>query len=592
MVEQLIKLRRELENAAHGQAGKLVDEFSALHGKAKQTVWRWLGAHAGYKPKRKKRSDAGSTKVPEETVLFIGASKNLGVRQNGKATKPTAVAMNIADANGLEVNASASTINRILRQRRMDTQRQAVARNHIHLRAECPNAVHQIDPSLCLIYYMGGKQRVMTEAEFNKNKPVAMERVKLKVWRYTRYDRASAAIDVRYYEAAGENQRSLFDFLLWTWSEQQHRLSHGVPKMLLWDKGSANVSTGIKNLLDAMGVAHEAHATHHAWVKGGVEKSNHIVETHFESRLRDQPVDSVEELNASAALWVRDYNANAIKFVDSRIQRFDGQKHVRDDLWQLILRYPGALIKMPERRVCSYFLTGKDDKRQVRNGLITFVHPEIGKSRTYDLAQWAEFYSQKDWIKVTPLLLQDGAIRAEIEILGKEPLTVQVLPVKDFDAFGDMQSAALIGEERRRAAHTVAEQSATRLAETAYAGANLEEAEENLRKNVRPFQHFNDGKGVVAHTHLGQEALPPRVVPKGRELDIATRETELQRLTPVQMAAWVHGRIGEDWRPEMYAELQRRFPQGATEPELEEVLADLRAGRSAAGRAKLTVIGG
>ncbi|MDR2924962.1 MAG: transposase family protein [Azoarcus sp.] len=94
----------------------------------------------------------------------------------------------------------------------------------------------------------------MREEAFNKNKPANYARVKLKVWRYVRYDHASGSIDVRYYEAEGENQAALFDFLLWTWGKQQSRLSHGIPKILLWDKGSANTSHGIRNLLDALGV--------------------------------------------------------------------------------------------------------------------------------------------------------------------------------------------------------------------------------------------------------------------------------------------------------------------------------------------------
>lgn len=597
MMEHLLILRRQLEAAAHGQGGKLIDDFSALHGRSKQTVWRWLGTFAGYQTGRKKRTDAGTTKLPEESLVFIAASKNLSVRANGKATKPTCVAMNIADANGLEVNVGASQINRILRRRKLDTKSQANARNHTQMRSLYPNHVHQIDPSLCLIYYVGKRQLMMTEAEFNKNKPAAMDKVKLKVWRYVRYDHASGSLDVRYFEAAGENQRSLFEFLLWTWGEQPQRLSYGIPKLLLWDKGSANTSAGIKRLLDALGVRHETHATHHAWVKGGVENGNRIVEMHFESRLRDQPVNCVEELNASAELWVRDYNANAIKHVDSRVQRESGEKLVRDELWQMILRTPNALIKLPERKVCAWFLTGVETTRQVRNGLITYVHPELEGSRTYDLSQWAEFYSQKDKVKVSPLLLAEGEIRVEIEQLGKEPLVVQVGPVKDFDSFGRMMSGVVIGEEMRSAKHTLAEQAAKDIAKAAYGDVNLDEAEDMLRKNVRPFQQFNDGKGVVAHSHLGQGELPKRLLPTAKELDTPAvaaamgNKLELSRMSSVVMMRWMADRLGSEWdAATMNPELQRRFPDGATEDDLKLVLADLAAGRTASGKARLQAV--
>ena len=81
------------------------------------------------------------------------------------------------------------------------------ARTTTELRSLHPNHVHQIDPSLCLLYYTpGGKQHLMTESKFYKNKLDAYAKVKLKCWRYVRYDHASGVVDVRYYEAEGENQ--------------------------------------------------------------------------------------------------------------------------------------------------------------------------------------------------------------------------------------------------------------------------------------------------------------------------------------------------------------------------------------------------
>lgn len=595
MMQLLFSLRQQLESAKHGQVGRLVHDFADQHGRSYQTVWRWLGRFAGYQSGRKRRSDAGTTKINEDALLFIAASKNLSVRANGKATKPTGVAANIADANGMAINVSLSTINRQLKQRRLDTKTQANARNHIQMRSLYPNHVHQIDPSLCLIYYVGKKQMVMTEAEFNKNKPTAMEKVKLKVWRYTRWDHASGCIDARYYEAAGENWNSLFEFLMYTWGEQPNRLCYGVPKNLIWDKGSANTSTPVVRFLDALCVNHETHATHHAWAKGGVENANRIVEMHFESRLRDQPVNSVDELNASVALWVRDYNANAIKFVDSRVKRASGERLVRDDLWQLILRTPEALVRLPERKVCQWFLTGREVTRKIVDNMISYAHPELGKSAKYDLRQWAEFYSQKDKVKVEPLLLSKGAVRIEIEQMGKAPLIVQVEPVQAFDAFGHALSAHVFGEGFVRAPRTVAEVSAEAIAQMAY-GVNTEEAEDLLRKNAKPFQQFNEGKGIISHTHLGKGELPTRILPQASEInrpeleEAKVRDVAFPRKNHAQMALYLRGHLRDDWDAAMLPDLQKRFPDGATEQDLDQVLADLRAGRSTSGKAKLQAV--
>ncbi|MEQ0902912.1 integrase, partial [Pseudomonas aeruginosa] len=135
------------------------------------------------------------------------------------------------------------------------------------LRAPHPNYLHEVDPSLCLLYYLKGRQHIMREREFYKNKLENFAKVKLKVWRYVLYDRASGALVTWYCESAGESQHALFEFLMYAWGKQEGRLIHGVPKFLLWDKGSANTSNAIKNLLDHLEVEPLEHAAGNARAK-------------------------------------------------------------------------------------------------------------------------------------------------------------------------------------------------------------------------------------------------------------------------------------------------------------------------------------
>jgi hypothetical protein len=319
-VEALFGLKQALATAAHGTAGAIKAAFCTTWGVALPTVHRHLISECGYETARKTRSDKGSSVVSEDTVQLIAALK----RGNGKAIMPTGVAMNVADTNGHTIVVGAPRINALLRERHLTASALAQPRDTGRMRSLYPNHVHQIDPSLCVVYYLGGKQSIMDAASFNKNKLENYAKVKLKVWRYVRYDHFSGSLDIRYFEAAGENQASMFDFLQHTWGKQAHRVSHGVPQRLLWDKGSANTSAAVRSLLDALGVQHETHATGHAWAKGGVEVGNNIVETHFESRLKIEPVDNIAQLNTASERWVRDYNAGVIKHVDSRIVRDDG----------------------------------------------------------------------------------------------------------------------------------------------------------------------------------------------------------------------------------------------------------------------------
>jgi hypothetical protein len=570
LLQELFTLRDRIAAAPHGGATDLVHQFASLIGKNPSTVYTWLRVHAGYKTERKKRADAGSTALPRETLHFIAAAKREGIRGNGKATLPTAVAMNIAHTNGIEVPVSEGRINALLRANRMDTKAQLAARNHITLRSLYPNHMHQIDPSLCLIYYTPKGQAIMRDEEFYKNKPASMDKVRLKVWRYVRYDHASGSIDVRYFEAAGENQQSLFEFLLYTWAQQPQRVSHGVPRLLLWDKGSANTSFAIRNLLDALGVEHETHAVGHSWGKGGVEQGNNLVETHFESRLRFEPVESVAQLNDAAAAWVRDYNANAIEHVDCRLTRASGQPMVRDELWQLIMRHPDALVQLPPREVCQWFMAGQELTRKVRDLSISFAHPELGRSARYDLKPWAEFLGNGQTVRVTPLLMQQGALRVEIEVLGKESLLVQVTPESDFDAYGRPLSAPVAGEEYARAPATASERAASTLSAAAWGdGTSVDDAEKKRAEQARPFGHLNSGRGIVAHSHLGKADQPHRLLPAAGEVQTLEVQSLHRQVPAVQIMLTVpeavrsiRDRLGDAAPADLYAQISSAFPAG------------------------------
>jgi hypothetical protein len=584
----LVALRDRLTAAPHGERRTMVEAYAANTGRSTGTVYNWLRDHANYDSGRKRRSDAGSSRLSGETLELIAAMRQEGLRQNGKQTLPLGVALNVADINGAEINVSQSQVARLLRQRRMDTVTVGASRTTGELRSEFANHVHQIDPSLCLLYYMGGRQHLMTEQKFYKNKQENYAKIKLKVWRQVRWDHFSGVLDVRYFESAGESQAMLFEFLMWTWSKQEGRLNHGVPKLLLWDKGSANTSHGIQNLLDALGVQHETHAQGHSWAKGGVENANNIVETQFESRLRFEPVESIAELNAAALSWARDWNANLIKHVDSRLVRASGTPMVRDDLWSLILRTPGALIELPSREVCQWFMAGREKERQVNNLAISFAHPELGRAARYDLRAWAEFVHNRQKLNVTPLLLRDGLLRVEIPRAGAEALVVEVQPVRDFDEAGRNMAAQMIGEGYTRMPESASEAIARRLAIAAYGDGTTVDGAETLReKNARPFAHLNDGKGLTAHSHLGETELPARLLPVAGEVATdavraagrAVRDVQLEPLNHVQAATRLRALVGSSWTAEHFAWLAQRYPGGVQEDALDSIAAEINSGR-------------
>lgn len=586
----------EQMNATTGRGrGQLIRSFLAQHPgwTNEQAVYKGLKG-VGWESGRKRRADAGTTRVSDALVDFVAASKRQGMKANGIGIQPTPVALNIAAANGMEVPVSVSTVNRVLRDRRMDNKSQAQARNHQHMRYEHPNSDHQIDPSLCVVYYVGGRQVIMEAEKFYKNKPDALCKVLFKTWRYVRWDGYSSTVDVRYYQAAGETQENLFEFLLYTWGRQPGRLSYGVPKRLYWDKGSANMAHGVRRFLNAMGVAWEAHATHHAWAKGGVEGGgNRLVEMQFESRLRTEPVNSIEELNAAAAAWQRDYSANALAHIDARVRRDDGQRYVRDDLWNHIAQVPGALVELPSREVCERFLRGRDETRQIRDNRITFVHPRSGQKETYDLTGYADHYSNGDKVEVSPLLLGDCVLNVKFApAMGRAPVQADVAPLREFDSAGRAMANTLFAHERRTAPLTLAGKAAQHLAGVTWGeGTTLDEAEKRKQKGDRPFGHMNDGRGLIAHSHMGKKELPTRLLPAA-STDLADRlaaqrpEMAERKLSYFEAAAEL-ARRGLEMTPERNAQVRAWYPDGGV-PEAE--LEDLQ--RRLTVRATLRVVGG
>lgn len=563
-VQCLFALKAQVELAPHGGKRSLVEGFAKQYAKSPQVVYEYLRRECGFDAGRKRRADSGKSRINNDTLDFIASAKRESIRGNKKAIMPTCVAMNIADANGLEVNMSETSINRLLRERGLSHATLAEPRDHIRLRSLHPNHVHQIDPSVCVIYYMNGRQHIMDERDFNKNKPQNYVKIKLKVWRYVRYDHASGALDVRYYEAAGEDQHSMFEFLQWTWGQQKNRLAHGVPKRLIWDKGSANTSKAIQGLLDALGVMHETHATGHAWVKGGVEVTNNIVETHFESRLKLEPVETIEQLNNAVERWVRDYNANAIKFVDSRVIRDDGVPRSRDDLWHTIAA--GELIAMPADNICRFFFHGAAQSRKIVNQQISFKHPELARPAIYKLDNWAQHFGKGERVQLLPLLGKGGAVRIQIERLAQAPLLIEVEPMTQFDDFGRDASAQVLGEGYSRAADSATMLSSKRLNELTYGARDIDEADKLRTTNVRPFANANDGKGMTAHGHLGDRVLPVRLpravgdVQTPQLMDAHSSSVESAPIPLVQLASALRKHLDTDYSKDTYAWLKAQFP--------------------------------
>lgn len=273
MTERLSEIAREAEKRGRGGKTAYLKQQAAALGISLATLHRKLEAVV-LKPTRKRRSDAGKSALSYQDAVAISSLVMEAMRKNGKRLTTVAAAVDILRANGdiaaERVNEetgevfklSTSTIVRALREYKLHPDQLLAPEPVTRMKSEHPNQWWQIDPSLCVLYYLprNGADtglRVAGYEEFYKNKPGNLKKIELdRVWRYTGTDHTSGTICVRYY-FGGETSANLCDFFIFMMQAKQDTGKdpfRGVPKNVMLDPGSANTSASFKNLCKALDV--------------------------------------------------------------------------------------------------------------------------------------------------------------------------------------------------------------------------------------------------------------------------------------------------------------------------------------------------
>jgi hypothetical protein len=572
MMDEVRTLARRLDAAAHGEAGRIVGEFAKLTGWSRAKIYNRLRS-IGWSSGRKPRADKGTTRQDLGALQDISFTIRNGVRDNGKATMFTPNAVSMLSQNGRSFTVSNSRINKLLRNHQMHLAAQRKDTPHQQLKSLHPNHVHQADPSLCLLYYMpDGKQYIMEDSEFYKNKLEKIAQIKLKVWRYVLTDHYSASIVVRYYEAKGETQANLYDFLLYAWAKREGRLIHGVPRILLWDKGSANTAGAIKNALASLDVEPIEHKAKNARAKGSVENANNLVECLFESRLAYEPVENVDQLNAAAEAWANAYNANTIPNYDSRLKRkYMSEPKARYAIWQTIRKE--QLRILPDIDVCRGLLSGTEQERQVTRDLqISFKHPVSKQREHYDVAHIPGIYIGAK-LRVSPRIYGNNEVVATFPDYQGEDRHYLLQPIEVDRFSGFAANAPVIGEEFRSRPHTVVEEAAKAADARAFPDMNAEKIEKAKARGDTPFG------GLDAHSHLHHVTGPTFMDRPGERLTVPDRlQVEVKPLDHIELKMRLRALLGRPVTPEENKDLRAWYPEGVLEEHL-QLVADRLQGK-------------
>jgi hypothetical protein len=223
----LVSFGQRLAEAKYGTKANILQEAMEFFGWSRDTFYRNL-EKLGFDSGRKRRKDAGTTSQCEKSLHTLAAVTKQSARANGKTLTETTDAISILGENGHKF-LSPSRVNSLLRQRKLTAKQTKRATSYGEIRTLYPNHLHEVDASLCVLYYppntkKGIKKgmRIQSHTSFDehyKNKPEKLEKIKrYRVWRYVMVDHYSGLISVRYYECSGENQQALYDFMIWAYT--------------------------------------------------------------------------------------------------------------------------------------------------------------------------------------------------------------------------------------------------------------------------------------------------------------------------------------------------------------------------------------
>jgi hypothetical protein len=581
-IQQLIAIADAAQAAPHGEKEAIYQRACDSLGKSRATLMAHLKRVAVRCP-RKRRADAGRVELIREEADVISAYLMEGYRKNNRKITSLKEAVAVLRANDAILAGcidpdsgeirylSESAIARGLKTYGLHPDQLRQATPHTRLRSLHPNHVWQVDASVCVVYYLpdGVAMTELDQAVHYKNKPENLKAIEqFRVIRYVLSDHASGLIRYRYYPHAESGEHTV-RFLAWAMADKAgNDPFRGAPFIVMVDPGATSGGL-VRRFCERMGIELIVNKSRNARAKGQVEKANHIVETTFEQAIRymAQRPRNFDEINRLAENFQVTWNATA---VHSRHNK------TRFAVWMTIK--PDQLRTVPSADVLLSLATEEPIKRQVQGDLTVSF-----KNRTWDVKDVPGVLVKGDVFVHWHPFMADTAMAVVWGEDGREQHIA--LPEKKKNDLGFFEDAAIIGQEHKAKPDTVADTNRKRIAQIAAGTATVEEAEKKRSKT--DYTPFNGQIDPFAHM---PKEVPTMLKQRGTELGVNAPAVELIRMTLVQMAKWLQGRLGEAYEPAMLADLQKRFPAGATEPELEEVLTDIRAGRSAAGRAKLQAV--
>jgi hypothetical protein len=360
-----------LRGLAPKEAAQKTKELAAHYGVTPASINRYAAAR-GIRF-RKERKTKGQSSASREILLNASTLMLTSRRKSNEIPLPACDAKMILDDSGIETG-GVSTHRFIARLREENISAKAMLKPapHQRLLSKHPNHVWQFDVTNCLQYFLDNKGlgERDTEMTMYKNKIVKTAKaIKQELLRYAVVDHCSGAFYFKYFYATGERAMDGSDFLFRamrpkddlikkTWNGQsasklgKYRM-HGVPFILVTDRGSIVAAKSNQALFDALRIDLQTHMPGNPRAKGAIEGLMKYI-NRFEARLKFQRPADLNELNRWALDWCI-YANGAIKMRDvaprSVLWSYITAEQLRlcpeEDLYRLLIREP-VITRQPK----------------------------------------------------------------------------------------------------------------------------------------------------------------------------------------------------------------------------------------------------
>lgn len=574
----------ELDQAEHGAKEAIVQAMAAELGISVKTAYKRIAEVRGRT--RTRRADHGELALTAEEAATIGAYLAEGYRANNKRRAiPLDEAVDVLRANGEIVAGridpdtgeifylSLSQISRSLKRYVMHPEQTRKPSPASSLATDHPNHMWQIDTSVCALYYLPGGGAWIEEVDpgaHYKNKPHNLRAIEEhRVIRYVLSDHTTNMTRWRYYPGAecGEHTAR---FLAWAMAPKPDASIdpfEGVPRVLYVDLGIGSNSL-IKRFCARLGIDLKCHKPRNSRATGSVENGQWRVEQRFELGLRNarNRIDGLDALNEMAHTYQLAYNARA-SHSRHGMTRIQAWLHITPE--QLVRTQPEAILLA--------LATREPETRKVNDQL----HIK------YEGHTWC--------VKSVPGVLVGGTVRVH-----RHPFVDGVMAVTEDEqgrevhtelrdvtgvvdpASGQWGFAADAARPGEYKAKPGTEATTNRKALALLASGAETQEEDAKRRKAKDFTPFGGRIDPVKPSADYLEDAPAYLRKCGTDLDVGAPQLELVPLTHIQAAKALKAQMGDLWTPEHLAQLQRRYPAGVPEADLDLLLAEWRDAKAPA----------